>query len=118
MRNSIEMPLILIGALVVLSGCTTMATYERQTQQAIDVYYGEPDREYTTEAPVSADFRELGLYTGKGSDDLMIEMLKDEAAKLGADAVINVEIDTDPVYGEVNSRWFARGMAVQYADAE
>ena len=106
--------LSILALTTLILGCATTATHERTTNKPVDVYYGEPEQAYETVGPVSTSFRELGLYTGKGSDEYMLEKLKDEAAMRGADAVINVEIDTDPIPLEANTRWFARGTAVKY----
>lgn len=113
MRRAAGKILFLLALTTLIFGCTTAASYERTTDKPVDVYYGEPERAYETIGPVSSSFRERGVYTGQGSDEFMLDRLKDDAAMRGADAVINVEIETTAPAG-TNVNWFARGTAVKY----
>ncbi len=113
--------LLLVVALVVCftaAGCAApYAKHEQTRSQQIDEYYSSmPVRPYREITRISVTFNEVGVFTGKGSDELIIEMLKDKAAEIGANGIIDISIATERMALEKNLQWIGRAMAIEYND--
>ena len=109
---------VTLVACIIVSGCATpYAKYERTHSQQIDEYYsGMPVRPYREIKKISVTFNEVGVFTGKGSDELIIEMLKDKAAEIGANGIIAISITTERMPLETNLQWIGRAIAIEYMD--
>jgi uncharacterized protein YbjQ (UPF0145 family) len=91
--------------------------YKRVSSKQIDEYYSKPPTESFEEVRLlSIAFRELGYFTGRGSDEMLIGMLKDKAAALNADAIMDIKISSQPASntGEWNLIWQASALAIRY----
>jgi S1-C subfamily serine protease len=101
---------------ILIMACTpSYKEYIRKTQKPIDEYYKyAPTRPYEEVRRISVTFKEWGIFTGKGSEEMIIDMLKDKAAKLNADAIMDIRIVTERIPGEVNLLWYASALAIRY----
>ena len=108
-------PLLLI-LVFSFQGCAIpYATYDRTTDKNIDIFYGDSiDVPHSIISRISVDFGEVGMFTGKGHDQILVEMLKDRAVDVGADAILSVEVSSQIIPSERNARWTARGIAISY----
>lgn len=102
--------------LLVLGCVAPPKNYQRKTSKNIDMYYTiKPTKPYTEIQRISVDFREFGYFTGTATDEILIKMLKDKAALVGGDAILNVQIDSQPAGGgSINLIWHASGIAIKY----
>ena len=98
--------------------CTApLANYQRTTNKSIETYFSEkPDKEYSEITMIVETFRERGFLTGTANEELLIKKLQDKAAKINADAIINIKIESEPVANETGSNkvWKASAIAIQY----
>jgi hypothetical protein len=93
--------------------------YQRVSTKQIDEYIASPPkRSFEEISLISVSFRELGYFTGRGNDEMLIEMMKDKAATLNADAIMNIKISSQPASntGEWNLLWNASAIAIRYTD--
>jgi len=100
-----------------LTGCLApYKNYQRVSAKEIEEYYSTPPkRPFEEVRRLSITFRELGYFTGRGSDEMMIGMLKDKAAALNADAIMGIQIASQPAGGgEWNLIWNATALAIRY----
>ena len=90
--------------------------YSRVSPKHIDEYYSaSPNRPFEEIRRLSITFREVGYFTGRGSDEALIAMLKDKAAALGADAILDIRVSSQPAgAGEWNLIWSATALAIRY----
>lgn len=103
--------------LTTLAGCfAPYKNYHRVSVKEIAEYYSTPPkRPFEEIRRLSITFRELGYITGRGSDEMLIGMLKDKAAGLNADAIMDIHIASQPAGGgEWNLIWHATALAIRY----
>lgn len=108
---------IISGLVVLISGCisSTPAEYERASDEPVNLYFEErPERPYSELTSISVEYRELGVFRGRGNDQVVLEMLRDRAIEVDADAVISVTVTTERIQDERNRRWIGRGIAISY----
>src|SRR5690554_1708931 len=99
---------------LLLAGCisSTPAVYERVTNEEVQLYFEErPQGPYSELSSISVEYRELGVFRGRGNDQMILDMLRDRAIEVGADAVVSVRVETEAIQDEVNRRWVGRGIA-------
>jgi len=118
MWNKVLLSISLLLALACLGCIAPPKNYTRQSTKAIDQYSStKPTRQFEEVRLIAVTFREVGYFTGTGSDNLMFGMLEDKAASLGADAIIDVQIDSRPAgAGELNMVWHATATAIRDTD--
>jgi hypothetical protein len=110
---------LFIFVLVLIMSCAAPPRTVKQTEETkqIDVYHTQqPDRSYTELSTVVVSFRERGFLTGSGSEELMIEKLKEKAVEYKADAIMNINITIQPIQGEMNKHWSATAVAIKYKE--
>ncbi len=89
-RNFFILAMMAVTTIAFL-GCMTPANYKRVSTKKIDTYYSvSPKIPFVEIRLITTSFREYGLITGSGSDEMMIKMLKDKAAGMNADAIMNI----------------------------
>jgi hypothetical protein len=99
---------------ILLLNCYPTATVKKD-QRPVAVFYSNiPEEQYNEVGIVVVDFRERGIFTGKGSSELMISKLKVKAVKLEADAIIKIKIESEPISQEMNSIWKANAIAIKF----
>jgi hypothetical protein len=102
--------LILIISVFLISGCSYTThfvqsgsrVYEQTEPESIKIYSGKPDIEFVV----------IGNVASNVPDDVesAVSKLQEEAAELGADAIINAKID----YLSTQSRTGLSGVAIKY----
>jgi hypothetical protein len=109
---------VILIACTFVAGCATpYAKYDRAHSRQVDEYYSVmPVRQYREIKRISVTFNEVGVFTGKGSDELIVDMLKDKAAELGANGIISIDITTERMPLETNLQWIGRAIAIEYTD--
>jgi len=111
--------MLLLLPLFVFANCYQPATVKRTTEKPIDVFYSAaPEQEFEELGIVTADFRERGAITGKGSSELLVAKLQDKAAALDADAIFKVNVESEPIPQEMNSIWKASAIAVKFKNSK
>ena len=101
--------------LLLFLGCASQNAIDAPPPKTIDVYYDKtPTAQYTEVGKVFANHREYGIFAVKGCAELMISKLQDEARKIDADAIVNVEISNQPIPGQMNRFWTASATAIKY----
>jgi len=107
MKKLLIIPLLFLG-------CYQATVVHKEDEKPILVFYdAKPTGQYAELQRIIVTFREYGIMTGKGSAELMVDKLKNEARELDADAIINVQIDTEPIAGQMNTFWKASATAVK-----
>ncbi len=106
--------------LLITLGCVAPPkNYQRDTTKQIDEYHTKsPSKSYMELQRISVSFREFGYATGTGTDEMIIGMLKDKAATIGADAIMNISVDSKSMSLEGwNLIWTGSAVAIKYQSA-
>ena len=78
-------------------------------------YTTKPSKPYIELQAISVVFREFGYFTGSATDEILIKMMKDKATSVGADAILDAKIDSQPLGdGSMNRHWVGAGIAIKY----
>jgi len=103
----------LLASLLFLSCATTQPV--KEAPRNIDAFFDkQPTAEYSEVTKLFVDYRELGAFKQPGSSELMIERLKAEARKVGADGIVGIKVDTEQIPGQMNRIWKASATAIKY----
>lgn len=114
MKNTLLLSLV---ALFILVSCYApqAAKVARTGTKEVGVFYSQaPTESYQEIGIVNTNFRERGYVTGTGSSELIVAKLQDEAEKIGADAIINVKIESEVIAKEMNKIWTGSAVAIKF----
>ena len=108
MRNLIILPLLFIA-------CATTSKVPEPPPRPIDTYFAQmPEKSFEEMSMFAATYKEYGVFKPKGDEARMIEMLKDKAREINADAIMNINIETEFIPGQQNKLWKASAVAIKY----
>jgi uncharacterized protein YbjQ (UPF0145 family) len=110
MEKTMKIITIVLISVFLFAGCSYTThyvqsgsrVYEHTRAESIKIYAGEPDKEYIVIGSVASDV--------PGNPKKAADELKEEAAELGADAIIHVELN----YITTQQRTGMSGVAVKF----
>lgn len=106
-----------VGVITLLMiGCAAQRPDANLWAEDIGVYLDKaPTVEFSELQKLSVNYREAGLYKESGSNLMMIVMLQAEARKIGADAIMNIQIKSKQIaWHNANKVWNASATAIKY----
>ena len=108
---------LIVVSLLLLACASTPPRVQKQEipKTPVDTYFAQaPEKAFTELSMIAATYKEYGVFKPKGDEARMIEMLKDKAREINADAIMNINIETEFIPGQQNKLWKASAIAIKY----